>query len=73
VGARGGAKRSIPPNYKINSRIVCHRGPSAGWSSDFHTAWAMSCRLRPGGGVDRAVESSLMNSCKQWAKESHWS
>jgi hypothetical protein len=41
------ARRLIPPNYNIITRKMCHRGPSAGLSSDFHTAWATSCRQRP--------------------------
>jgi hypothetical protein len=36
------ARRLIPPNYTIITRKMCHRGPSAGLSSDFHTAWVES-------------------------------
>jgi hypothetical protein len=36
------ARRLIPPNYKIITGKMCHRGPSAGLSSDFHTAWVES-------------------------------
>jgi hypothetical protein len=42
------ARRLIPPNYKIITRKMCHRGPSAGLSSDFHTAWAHCCPLPRG-------------------------
>jgi hypothetical protein len=50
------ARRLIPPNYKIITRKMCHRGPSAGLSSDFHTAWAHCCPL-PRGSVSGAGES----------------
>jgi hypothetical protein len=50
------ARRLIPPNYKIITRKMCHRGPSAGLSSDFHTAWAR-CYPVPRGRVSAAGES----------------